>query len=129
MARTKSAANQAGDATCGQPENQQENPGRHGEGYNEKAAEIEPQDILEEHHRKPAIEALAGGIAEDDARVAGFEFVINLEPHADRHPGQHRPAKQQRYALASQMEGMLQAQDAACLVSRGECQQDQDNVR
>jgi hypothetical protein len=58
--------------------------------------------------------------------VAAIQFFVDLEPQADRQPGQQTETENQRFLLDGEVEVMLQMQDGTRLVSRLKRQRGQD---
>jgi len=104
MRRGKLAADHSHHAPGGKPEKQQQNPGVGGEKAQEEAAQVQAQEVLEQHQAQRAISALAHGIAQDHARVPGIELLVNFEPQPDGDPGDQREPQNQDLALGGQIE-------------------------
>ena len=98
----------------------QQDPGEAGEEAEKGAREVggsfgrgEAEEILEEDHQGGAEQALAEGIAQDDAREGGVDAVVDFPPIAQGDPDQHGPAQQEGDARGLQVEIVLQPEAGA----------------
>ncbi len=70
-------------ASGGEAEDHQQDPREESEHRHEEAAEVQPDQIFEDHQAERAISALSGGIAQNDGGVCGIELFVNLQPVAN----------------------------------------------
>ena len=86
------------------------------------------RDELEQDQGHGAIRALAERIAQDDARIAGIQPVVDAQPQADEQPDADREAQHQGLGGNDEVEDALQVQQAARLVGGLECQGGEQDV-
>ena len=70
----------------GQAEQEKQNPCISREQKEKRAAQVQPQREFEDHQPDGAVGRLPERVAQHDARVAGIELVVDIQPEADRDP-------------------------------------------
>ena len=93
MRPTELAADHAHQASRHDAEEAQEYPAIDRHQHQKGTAQIHAERKLKHHERNGAVAALPKGVAKDNARDAGVQAIVDLEPQADQQPGEHGKAE------------------------------------
>src|SRR5260370_15759646 len=122
MRRAKFSAYGADHTRGVDAEQAQQNPGVHPEQRDERAAQVEAQQVFGYDDADGSHGALPEGVAQDHARVRRVELFVDVEPIADGDPAENRNHQQRRRDGKIEVEVLLQVQPDARLVSGEEGQ-------
>ena len=127
--RGELAAEDSYQAPGRQAKQQQDHPGIDREEEQERTAQVQSKNILEDDEAEGSVTALPRRIAQDDAWMSGVEFLVDFQPESDGHPGEQRKRQDQRLLVHRQEEDPFEVQDDARPVGGLERQRGQDDVR
>jgi len=82
--RSEFPAQHAHQSSGAQPEDAQKYPAIRAEQGQERAAEVQPEEVLQHHHRDQTSKRLPEAVAQNGARMARVEPLIDVQP--DPHP-------------------------------------------